>query len=145
MKNPRGILPFICFLGLWMLIAGCATTHTPTAPVESELIGSWRWVKSMGGIAFETRTPETEGYTQSIEFRTDGTYWLYRDGQQLVTYEYILKHEYNQWLNDTADVIHYYYNEEPQSIQAYQMDGDTLSLTSLCDDCFSSVYVRAAE
>jgi len=142
MQHPRVIVPFIASVCLTIFVTGCATTYAPTTPVEHELVGTWRWIKSVGGFAGETRTPETEGYTKTVQFTGDGTYRLYVDGQHQVTFDYVLKHEYNQWLRETADVIHFFHKGKPQPDRAYHIRGDTLSLAGLCADCFSDVYVR---
>jgi len=142
MKYPRAMVSFISLVCLMVFMTGCATTRVPTTPVEHDLVGSWRWIKSVGGIAFETRTPETEGYTKTVQFTSGRTYRLYVNGQHQVTFDYVLKHEYNRWLRETADVIHYYHEGNPQPGHAYRIQGDTLSLVGLCADCFSDSYVR---
>jgi hypothetical protein len=136
------------FAGLACLLAvltGCATTYVPATQTHNELVGAWRWVKSVGGFAFETRTPETEGYHQTVQFDGDGTYRLYRDGQLQVTFDYVLKNEYHRWLRRIADIVYYYHEGNPQIEQSYHLRGDTLTLSDLNVDGFAGVYVRVGD
>jgi hypothetical protein len=42
-------------------------------------VGTWEWVWSAGGLAGWVLTPESEGYTQQLEFREDEILICYRD------------------------------------------------------------------
>ena len=45
-----------------------------------QALGWWEWVSTTGGWGGPVTTPATEGYTLDFEFRSDGTYDLYRNG-----------------------------------------------------------------
>ena len=59
-------------LTLLVLLVPAACSSDPTAPGEDELLqalfGTWSWIRATGGIAGTTRTPESEGYTQTLTF-----------------------------------------------------------------------------
>lgn len=61
---------------LWLL-AGChgnGAPKDPTSDATPNIVGTWSWVESTGGIAGVTKTPESSGETWTIEFRKDGTF-----------------------------------------------------------------------
>ncbi len=47
-----------------------------------DIIGSWTWTESTGGIAGVTKNPESSGESWSIEFRKDGTYREVHNGEE---------------------------------------------------------------
>jgi len=47
----------------------------------ADVTGGWSWVRSTGGIAGTTRTPETEGYEATIRFGVDGVVEWRQDGE----------------------------------------------------------------
>ena len=60
MKTVFKILIFAIFF------SSCTKEELPQ--ISSGIIGKWAWVKSSGGIAGVTLTPETEGKQITIEF-----------------------------------------------------------------------------
>ncbi len=66
----RLVLPFAL-----MILAAPASAQCVGDPPD--VVGSWEWTMSVGGIAGDTRTPATEGYTWQLEFRDDGTMTSY--------------------------------------------------------------------
>lgn len=68
-----------------VLFAGCHSSGHPKDPDAvgtSDILGSWAWVESTGGIAGITKTPQSSGESWTIEFRKDGTYREVRNGQE---------------------------------------------------------------
>jgi hypothetical protein len=49
-----------------------------------DIVGSWTWVESTGGIGGVTKTAESSGETWTLEFRKDGTYRETRLGEERV-------------------------------------------------------------
>ena len=70
------------------MLAGCSN---PVEPPADSLFGVWEWVRADGGIAGETRTPETEGFTMQLRISRPDRIQLDRDGvAQVVTrFEFI--------------------------------------------------------
>lgn len=82
-------------LALLVLLTPAACSSDPTAPEKDELpqalFGTWSWIRSTGGIAGTTRTPESEGYTQTLTFTAPNQIELFRDGvaAAATTFEFV--------------------------------------------------------
>jgi len=80
-KNGPGgaVLALACAF----LLAGCGSDPVANDGRFSvdDLYGSWSWVSSQGGIAGETRTPESEGFEQTIVIEEPNLISLFRDGE----------------------------------------------------------------
>ena len=76
-------------LTLLVLLVPAACSSDPTALGEDELLqalfGTWSWIRATGGIAGTTRTPESEGYTQTLTFAPPNQVEMARDGVPEVT------------------------------------------------------------
>ena len=76
-------------LTLLALFVPAACSSDPTAPEEDELLqslfGTWSWIRATGGIAGTTRTPQSEGYTQTLTFTSPNQVEMARDGVPEVT------------------------------------------------------------
>jgi hypothetical protein len=60
-------------------LAGCSSG--PTEPIVNDRIfGVWEWVRAEGGIAGDTITPETEGFTMVLRITRPDRIELSRDG-----------------------------------------------------------------
>jgi hypothetical protein len=76
-------------LALLFVLTSCSSSADPLFIDASDLqvvevgdvTGQWIWLRSTGGIAGTTRTPETEGYEASIRFGVDGTVEWRQDGE----------------------------------------------------------------
>lgn len=133
-----------------MLVAGlvliaaagfnCAKQSSPTSPGESTYLGKWDWLKSMGGYAGWTLTPESVGYSQTLILAGSNVYQLYRDDLLLYNGLYSVSWEKRSWLTDTCFIISYENNPEEQIIIWH---ADTLELVDMCADCYQHIYTRA--
>jgi len=68
--------PLISLLILVTLVFSCQKTDN-CDPNSPSLIGSWTWIKSIGGIAGVTITPATTGKSIKINFSADSIYRMY--------------------------------------------------------------------
>ncbi len=82
---PRWVFMLAVAGALW----GC-TASSPSTPSETDLLGSWRWLSATGGVAGVERTPQSEGYEETLLFTPDGKVTLFRDGQTVATTGYTL-------------------------------------------------------
>ncbi|HKJ43978.1 MAG TPA: hypothetical protein VKA27_17915 [Sunxiuqinia sp.] len=116
----------LLFIILTVLLSGCQkeTFHA------SGLTGEWNWLYTSGGFAGMTYTPESTGFTSTIEFTPDSIYRIFRDGE--------LQLESNYHLSP-PDLISY---DETSILQSFRISKDTLTLIDQCDDCFMSIYIR---
>lgn len=53
--------------------------------LQADVVGTWEWVSTASAWGGPPQTPETEGYTEWLDVRSDGTYDRYRDGALVVT------------------------------------------------------------
>ena len=51
---------------------------------QPDIVGTWTWVESTGGIGGVTKTPENSSETWTIEFRKDGTFREVHLGEERV-------------------------------------------------------------
>lgn len=62
------------------LLASCSAPGLTDSGSRFEVAGEWSWISSMGGIAGETRTPDSTGDNQRLALDRDGTLRLFRNG-----------------------------------------------------------------
>jgi hypothetical protein len=128
--------------------AGCTKNSSPTQIVSNDhqsdttYIGSWNWVKSIGGFAGGTRTPASEGYNIKIVLKTDSTFELYDNDTLNATTKYYIRREKPYSNSDSIYIIHYRdsirFHQQFISLIGY----DTLNLVDQCMDCYNSFYSR---
>lgn len=105
----------------------------------SSILGTWTWVKSVGGIAGHTITPESPGYSKRTLIIDENYVTLFQDNEMLFRSTYEIRR--------TEDVrISLFYHDGNNSIvQDVKLKigpQDTLILTDKCVDCYTHVYVR---
>lgn len=138
-KNQRLMLMIAVIFSI-IPLSGCDKSTNP--PEDNEFIGNWRWIRSSGGIAGVTITPETEGYDQFLYVTSDSTYSLQRidtsgstvtyNGNYYITYEPIWN------VNDTGKVIYMGSNQR----STLTISNDSLRIGEICNDCWLYEYVR---
>jgi len=75
------VLNFLKSIGLLFLltiIVSCSDNDDNS--VDKNLIGTWSWVSSSGGIAGTTETPASTGKNIDLKFTRDGKYFYYTNG-----------------------------------------------------------------
>lgn len=119
-----------------MAFLGCGDS---LAEAEQELVGSWNWVESSGGIAGITMTPESTGGTMMLRFRAEGVVELLRNDavERSVVFTTTATKEDSTW------EIFY---DEPLfggfESQTAALMGDTLILADGCCDGFVYRFER---
>lgn len=125
----------ILFLVIIVFASFCSKDDEPK--IATELIGSWIWIESSGGIAGVTSTPETTGNEITIEF-TSEKYTKYING--VVDIEMTYKIENGNTIRKTENTyLIIYENERKQSIE---LIGNKLILFDECYDCYQNEYVK---
>jgi hypothetical protein len=110
------------------------------------IVGTWEWVDTSGGIAGERFSSESTGYAVQVEFLDTGTMLVYRDLALLHTTSYALSHGPMGWTviaDSTSTFPH-----PPLQYQApffcvftqESPDGLLLNARDSCVDCYASVY-----
>jgi hypothetical protein len=107
-------------------------------PRMPTVLGSWRWIKSIGGFAgWELRPPPSIRITYS----KDGIFSYYRNDTLDATTTYTIVRKPTIMNPVSGDIIHY--GDSLRFVpQAFLIVNDTLYLFDQCIDCYSHWYVR---
>lgn len=126
------------FVALLVAAAAAGCSRSATGP-DDTLNGTWNWVRSTGGIAGQTYTPASVGY--SVQFRFDkGKLTVLRNDSVKATPTYSIDIEGRVTYEPPVDVFTFAHIEE-QTVRA--LKGDTISLADPCCDRYDYVFVRA--
>jgi hypothetical protein len=85
----------LLLVGLTAFLTACGSDPTASSPEDPEFVellyGAWSWVSSEGGIAGVRRTPESEGYTQTLVLSSPNRAELFRAGASVAstTFEFV--------------------------------------------------------
>ena len=69
----------IGLLFLLTVIVSCSVENSNVV-VDKNLIGTWNWISSSGGIAGTTNTPASTGKNIALKFTSDNKYFYYTNG-----------------------------------------------------------------
>ena len=129
-----GILIITLFL---LLCAGCGKKVVKSKSYHP-IVGTWRWVESVGGIAGIRITPESEGYTKTYVFNPDSTFLGFRNDSLIMVAKYCITRKlvWNKYMAEVLQV-------EDQIEQIIEFRGnDTLGLGDHVVDGFGHLFVR---
>ena len=130
----RAILSIILALFILSAVSCKKSTQLPS----NSLTGKWRWVKSVGGIAGLTYTPQNTGNNFRDEFYADSTYKRFENDSLLIQRSYSIIKGYNYTPTEKVDVLKI--GDWRSSIY---VKNDTLYLNDLfISDGFGDTYVR---
>ncbi len=120
-------------------VSSCNKTEDPGP--SAQIVGKWRWVKSVGGIGGFTLTPATEGFTQTQVFGADSSFKFYKNDSLKLQNTFTVTRNYKQGA-ETVDVLKINSNDSYKS--AFTIRNDTLYTSDylFISDGFSTVYVR---
>lgn len=118
------------------LACGCAD-----GPLVAELVGTWEWTGTSGGIAGDTRLPGPDDPRVTVEFVADGTARFRRDGEVAREQRFRLVREATIYDADPLPVL-YFDDEDLGRVVRISADGERLSLSDNVYDGFSLEYRR---
>ncbi|MDN3582147.1 hypothetical protein [Mucilaginibacter flavus] len=119
-------------------VSSCNKNGLP-GPSSTQITGSWRWVKSVGGIGGFTLTPKTEGFNQTLAFASDSTFKLYKNDAVQLSGKFSITRNYKYTPTQNLDLI----KINNQTAMAFIIRNDTLYQNDIfIADGFSTVYVR---
>ena len=125
------------FFALIIIAILSSCTKKDDIDVASEILGTWTWVKSTGGVSGNTETPESTGKEITLEV-TEDTYKRYVDGDLEIELSYFLVNGRSIWTPVITDLLVF----EDDSKQSVEMSTDKLSLYEECYDCYVHEYIR---
>jgi hypothetical protein len=108
-------------------------------PASTSIVGKWRWVKSVGGIAGSTVTPQSAGYNLSEEFKADSTFKRFKNDSLIAQGKFSIVRNYKYSSSENIDVL----KTGTPINEAFIIRNDTLFLNDVfISDGFSNTYVR---
>lgn len=122
-----------------LLITGAIACEPAPKPEQGgELLGSWKWLNSSGGIGGWTETPESTGQNIRIEI-TKERYLKYINDTLEADMSYSLDIDTTGVYSRDSLLIRYENGHE----QTYRTQGDTLYLIdAACLDCYGHTYKK---
>ena len=128
-------MKIISILSIFVVVVAM-TSCDEDCTVPTTVIGEWTWVKSVGGFAGHTITPESEGYTKQLVI-DDHFYTEYIDDSIDFNTQYDLRVQQDS-VFETPYVIWF----DLGGMVAYKYEGDQLEIIEVCADCYSHFYSR---
>lgn len=108
-------------------------------PGPTSIVGKWRWVKSVGGFAGQTITPQTAKYNLHEEFNADSTFKAFKNDSITAQGKFSIVKNYKLSSSTTVDVLKM---NKPYN-QAFIIRNDTLFINDVfISDGFGTTYVR---
>ena len=124
----------ICVTLLWLTLVSCEKQND-----SPEIVGTWDWVLSQGGIAGLTIKPTALDNRQMI-FDAVGNYTFKKNGVVLVTTQYKLENVKS--ISSTEPVPSITFPGNDAMNFSYSIKGDSLFLFEEVYDGFGHTYVR---
>jgi hypothetical protein len=121
-------------------VSSCHKDGLPGA-TSSSIVGRWRWVKSVGGIAGMTVTPANNGFNLTQIYGADSTFKLYKNDSLELQRKFSIIRNF-KYETQTIDLLKIDNNESNRA--EFTIRNDTLYTSNalFISDGFSSVYVR---
>jgi hypothetical protein len=116
---------------------GCK--NNPVGPSAPSLIGTWNWVKSVGGIMGGVFTPQTDKHTRTIIFTANSLYKEYINDSLAISASFTVA---QKTMSDSNKVEMISYSLMSPSQIISRLDTDTLILSDYAADGFTSTYNR---
>lgn len=123
----------ILFLTLIVLLTiNCS--NDDSREVRTTIIGQWNWVKSTGGLAGSTYTPESTGENRKLIISSDSIKY-FTNGDLLSKVKYTI--ELRDINGESRELI----VPDPLGItQFFELNQNKLTLIDYCNDCFVNEY-----
>ena len=138
MKTPILLSAIITLIFLLSINSGCRKNNTITGSQPTDIYGSWNWLKTSGGFAYQEYFPPPK---MRQVYNEDGTFQLYRNDSLKTSTTFTVRREMTGWSPDSVNVIHYKDSIQFQP-QMFNSGSDSLILRDLCIDCFTHIYKR---
>jgi hypothetical protein len=135
------VLDFLKGFGLLFLITiitSCSDQNTNTG-VEKNLIGTWSWVSSSGGIAGTTNSPASTGKNIDLKFTSDNKYFYYTNG--VISSQGTYKLSTEKSIVDGTNKSSIVFSADGERV-IDKIDNTNLYLSDNYYDGFSSSYIR---
>ena len=132
----------VCLLTIVMVIvfAAACSKDGKKSPVEENLVGTWQWVRTDGGLAFHIHdTPASTGKNIDLKINSDGKYFIYTNG--VLTSEGTYTLETRKCIHDHADKNFINFSSDPD-FMVETIDEENLATSDEAHDGVGSSYQR---
>ncbi|NMM48555.1 hypothetical protein [Marinigracilibium pacificum] len=128
--------PYLLLLAV-LIISSCSKSQN-TPEINRQIIGTWVWVQSSGGIDGRVDTPEKNGHDILLEISETKIKTFINDNIESIQDYHISIEEVME--GGTKEVI--IYDDGNYQKQSIYFKGDSLILIDQCIDCFNHVYKK---
>jgi hypothetical protein len=129
----------LLFAALVLLSISSCNKEGLSRPTSTLITGSWRWVKSVGGIGGVTLTPQSTGYAFTQIYAADSTFKMYKKDTLILSGKFSITQNYKYSATETFDLL----KINDLNPTAFTIRNDTLYQNDVfISDGFSTVYVR---
>ncbi len=137
----RGLYFSIVGLLFILLFIHCEVDKSPVSSTLNPYAGTWRWVKTVGGLFPRVITPD-EGTTVKINYDYNHSFRLFRNDslKVMARYEILSAEDYGDQIK-YSDIKIYNY-QFFQNFEYAQIDTDTLMTWDGMCDGFYSYFIR---
>ena len=126
----------LLLLFLFTITTSCSENNVDSG---KNLVGTWSWKSSSGGIAGTTETPLSTGKNIDLKLTSDGKYFYFTNGIILSQGTYNLVTQ-NCIHDHTDKKVLIFSNDESMMIE--KIDNSNLSLSDENYDGFSNLYIK---
>jgi hypothetical protein len=106
----------------------------------SKICHKWEWINTSGGIGGVVKTPDSEGYTQAVDFDEEGLYTTYMNNSVVSSGTYTIISAESELDSQVYDMVMFDNGAPAQAIRL--LTDNELILREECFDCFTHTYRR---
>ena len=116
-----------------------ACTQQTSLPGAENLIGSWQWVQTSGGLSYHVDTPLSTGKTVSLTITNDGHYSINTNNILTTQGTFTITSQKSIYENTNKIFLNFSASE---GMMVEYCNNTNLTLSDNCDDGFVYEYVR---
>ena len=121
---------------LLMLLAIVSCKNDEENKIEgTDLYGKWNWLSSISGLYGTILTPQSEGYSLSIEFKSTRKIEFRKN--DTITSEKLFSIAHDVSISNLPIIV-----VEDDPTWSYKINSDTLFLNNVCPTCYNEKYIR---
>lgn len=128
--------------------AGSTSTTVPEmqwVPFPGELVGTWDWVRSSGGLAGTVQTPATSGVQRTLRCTVEAVCTWKTGTTVILSQRTRLTREQTAYASDPVLVLWMGDPPSRSGVVISLLAGDHLELRDTCSDCWSHEYRRRGQ
>jgi len=125
----------------FFILTDCDPDKNPVAGEPSQYAGTWRWIKTVGGIFPRVITPE-EGSSLKLYFSDGHTFKIFRNDSMKVVAHYKIESEDSAWDKISYSQIETYDFHFSGDTEYAYIYSDTLQIWDGMDDGFYGFFVK---